>query len=189
MTFGPERLARGRIQNKIGLGRALFRRGRRLWEVLQRHVLYIFLLRVGSLLEGGIVRSKLESITFPQAPQRFLIRRSNVCNRITTRQSQSRRYSRVTTYDASRPKFGRTFFPIRRGGRLSKGLAGITASLSPTEEGERAPSSSESSTRSTSLTFARFVEARDIMGATDADSSGASTNSRPGYSPSSGWGG
>jgi hypothetical protein len=31
------------------------------------------------------------------------------------------------THDASRPNFGRIFFPSRRGGRLLKGAAGITA--------------------------------------------------------------
>jgi hypothetical protein len=35
----------------------------------------------------------------------------------------------------------------------------------------------------------RFVKARDVMGAADTDSSGASTKSCPGYSLSSGWGG
>jgi hypothetical protein len=60
MSFGPRRLVGGRNQNKIGLSRALFRRGRWLQEVLQRRVLGIFLLRVGGLLEGGIVASKLE---------------------------------------------------------------------------------------------------------------------------------
>jgi hypothetical protein len=189
MAFGPGRLAGGRNQNKIGLGRALFRRGRRLWDVLWRRALDIFLLRVSGLLEGGIMRSKLESITFPQAPRRFLIQSSEACNRVTTTRSHPGRNSRITTYDASRPKFGRTFFPALGGGRLARGLAGIAASSSSPEEGERAPSSSESSARSTSLTFARFVEARDVVGAVDADSSGASKNSRPGYSPSSGWGG
>jgi hypothetical protein len=189
MAFGPGRLAGGRNQNKIRLGRALFRRGRWLWEVPQRRVLDISLLRVGGLLEGGIVRSKLESITFPQAPRRFLLRRSEVCNRITMRRSYSGRNLRITTYDALRPKFGRTFFPAQSGGRLSRGLVGIAALSSSPKEEEWTPSSSESSTRSTSPTFARFIEARDVVGAADADSSGASTNSRPGYSPSSGWGG
>jgi hypothetical protein len=85
MAFGPGRLAGGRNQNKIGLGRALFRRGRWRQEVLQRRVLTLFLLRVGGLLEGGVVASKLESLTFPQALQRFLIQRSTTCDIITTR--------------------------------------------------------------------------------------------------------
>jgi hypothetical protein len=169
MAFGPGRLAVGINQNKVWLGRALFRRGRRFQEVLQRRVLGIFLLRVGGLLEGGIVAAKLESITFPQAPRRLLIRRSETCVRITTIRSHPGGNSRTTTYDASRPKFGRTFFPARGGGRLSRGLAGMAALSSSPEEGEWAPSSSESSTRSTSLTFACFVEARDVVGAADAD--------------------
>jgi hypothetical protein len=73
MVFGPGRLAGGRNQNKISLDHALFWRGRWLQEVLQRRVLAFFLLRVGGLLEGGIMVSKLESITFHQAPQRFII--------------------------------------------------------------------------------------------------------------------
>jgi hypothetical protein len=133
--------------------------------------------------------SKLELITFPQAPQRLLIRRSEACVGITTIQSHPGGNSRTTTYDASRPKFQRTFFPARGRGRLSRGLVGMAVSSSLPEEGERAPSSSESSTRSTSLTFACFVEARDVVGTADADSSGVSMNSRLGYSPSSGWGG
>jgi hypothetical protein len=141
------------------------------------------------MLEGGIVALKLESIMFPQAPRRFLIRRSKACNRITIGRSHPGRNSRTTTYDASRPKFGRTFFPARGGGRLSRGLARMAASSSPLEEGERAPNSSESSTRSTSPTFACFVEACDVVGAADANSSGVSMNSHPGYSPSLGWGG
>jgi hypothetical protein len=44
-------------------------------------------------------------------------------------------------------------------------------------------------TRSTSSTFTCFVEACDIVGTTDADSSRVSKNSRPGYLPYSSWGG
>jgi hypothetical protein len=68
---------------------------------------------------------------------------------------------------------------------MSKGLAGIAVPSSSTEEGERAPSSSESLTQ---LTFVCLIEARDVVGAVDPDSSGTSTKLRPGYSPSSGWG-
>jgi hypothetical protein len=146
MAFGPGRLTGGRNQNKVRLSRALFRRGRWLQEVLQQRFLALFLLRVSGLLDGGIMASKLESIMFPQAPQRFLIQRSTTCDRITTRGSHPGRNLRTTTYDASRPKFGRTFFPARGGGRLSRGWAGMAASSSSPEEGERAPRSSESST-------------------------------------------
>jgi hypothetical protein len=92
----------------------------------------------------------------------------------------------VKSYDVSRPKFGRALFPARRGGRTSRGLAGIAAPSSSPEEGERVSSFSESSTRSM---FACLVEARDVVGAEDPDSSGTSMKSRPGYSPSSGWDG
>jgi hypothetical protein len=49
-------------------------------------------------------------------------------------------------------------------------------------------SSSESSTQSMSSMSACFTKVRDIVGAANTDSSGASLNSRPGYLPSSGWG-
>jgi hypothetical protein len=116
MAFGPGRLAGGRDEDKIGLDRTLFRRRRRLWGILQRPILDDFLLRVGGLLKGGVMRSKLEAIMFPQAPQRFLVRRPEACNRIKMRRSHPGRNSRVTTYDASRPKFGRTLLPARGGG-------------------------------------------------------------------------
>jgi hypothetical protein len=38
------------------------------------------------------------------------------------------------TYDASSPTFGRVFFLSQRGGRLFKGVAGITLSSSSPEE-------------------------------------------------------
>jgi hypothetical protein len=69
---------------------------------------------------------------------------------------------------------------------MSRGLAGIAAPSSSPKEGERVPSSSESLTRST---FACLVEARDVVGAADPNSSGTLTKLRPGYSPSLGWGG
>jgi hypothetical protein len=189
MAFGLGRPAGRRDQDKIGLGCTLFWRRRRLREILQSRILDDFFLRVGGLLEGGVMRSKLEAITFPQAPRRFFVQRPEACNRINTRRNHPGRNSRVTTYDASRPKFGRTLFPARGGGRLSRGLARIAAPSSSPEEGEWAPSSSESLTRSTSATFVHFVKSRDVVGAADADSFGASTKSRLGYSPSLGWGG
>jgi hypothetical protein len=67
VAFGTSRLARGRNQNKIRLDCILLQRGRRLREVLQCGVPNVLLLRVSGLLEGGIVGSKLESITFTQA--------------------------------------------------------------------------------------------------------------------------
>jgi hypothetical protein len=96
------------------------------------------------------------------------------------------RKSKAKSYDVSRPKLGRALFPARGGGRTSRGLAGIIAPSSLPDKGERASRSSESSTRST---FACLVKARDVVGAADPDSSRTSTKSRPGYSPSSGWGG
>jgi hypothetical protein len=76
MVLGPARLAEGRNQNEISLGCALFG-GKRRWlrEVLQHFLFALFLLRVGGLLEGGIVAFKLEAITFHQATRRFIVRR------------------------------------------------------------------------------------------------------------------
>jgi uncharacterized protein with von Willebrand factor type A (vWA) domain len=55
--------ARGSHKNNVGLDRILFRRRRRLWEILQRRFLDSFLLRVSGLLEGDVVSSKLEAFT------------------------------------------------------------------------------------------------------------------------------
>jgi hypothetical protein len=85
MALGPARLAGGRNLNEIGLGRALFWRGRWLQEVLQHRVFALFLLRVGGLLEGGIVALKLESVTFHQTPRRSIVRRPETRDKITTR--------------------------------------------------------------------------------------------------------
>jgi hypothetical protein len=85
MALGPARLAGGRNQNEIGLGRILFWRGRWLQEVLQRRIFTLFLLRVVGLLEGGIVALKLESVTFHQTPRRFIVQRPETSDRITTR--------------------------------------------------------------------------------------------------------
>jgi hypothetical protein len=45
------------------------------------------------------------------------------------------RSSKAKSYDVSRPKFGRAFFPARGGGRTSRGLAGIAAPSSSPEDG------------------------------------------------------
>jgi hypothetical protein len=87
VAFGTRRLAGGRNQNKIRLDRVLLRRGRRLQEVLQCGVPNVLLLGVSGLLEGGIVGSKLESVTFTQARQSLLSQRSEVRNIIKTRQN------------------------------------------------------------------------------------------------------
>jgi hypothetical protein len=55
--------AGGSNKNNVGLDRTLFRRRRRLQEIHQRHILDGLLLRVGGLLEGGVVSSKLEAFT------------------------------------------------------------------------------------------------------------------------------
>jgi hypothetical protein len=89
------------------------------------------------------------------------------------------------TYKASTPKFGRTFFPDRGGGRLARGFSGITASSS-LEEKPLPSKTSESSTLSSSTTFLCFGEAFDVVGAMDVDFSSASANSSPGHSPPSG---
>jgi hypothetical protein len=97
--------------------------------------------------------------------------------------------STAKAYDVLRPKLGRVLFPIRRGGRLSSGLARIAASSSSQEEKLPSATSSESSTMSAPVACFFFAGPHGGEGATEADSSGALMNSRPGYSPSSGWGG
>jgi hypothetical protein len=62
------------------------------------------------------------------------------------------------------------------------------SSLSPADKLASA-ASSESSTTSALTTYFFFVDARDDEGPTEVESSRASMNSRPGHSPSSGWGG
>jgi hypothetical protein len=62
------------------------------------------------------------------------------------------------------------------------------SSLSP-EDKLASVASFESSTTSALTAYFFFVDARDDEGATEVESSRASVNSRPGHSPSSGWGG
>jgi hypothetical protein len=68
-------------------------------------------------------------------------------------------------------------------------LAGITASSSSPEDKLVSPRSSKSSMMSMSMTCLFLADVHDGEGAAEADSSEASVKSRPGYSPSSGWGG
>jgi hypothetical protein len=90
------------------------------------------------------------------------------------------------TYDASIPNFGRILFPIRGGGRLLKGAAGIVLSLSSSEEKWVSLISSESAITSTTHCF---FGARGGDGTAEVDPSGTSVKLRLGYSPISGWGG
>jgi hypothetical protein len=111
--------------------------------------------------------------------------------RDSTRICNSGRISGATdreTYNVSRPNFRRIFFPTRRGGRLSRGLAGIMLSSSSPEEKWVSPRSSKSSMMLVSTTYFFFANAHDGEGATEVNSSRTSVKSRPGYSPSSGWG-
>jgi hypothetical protein len=55
--------AGGSHKNNVGLDHILLWRRRRLWEILKRRILDSFLLRVGGLLEGGVVTSNLEAFT------------------------------------------------------------------------------------------------------------------------------
>jgi hypothetical protein len=189
MAFRTGRFTRGRNQNKLRLGRILLRRGRQLWEVLQRDIPNVLPLRVSGLLESRVVGSKLESLTLAQARRSLLSQRSETRDAINTRQNHPGKKFDRESYDASRPNFGRIFFPARRGGRLSRGLAGITVSSSSPEEKWVSPRSYKSSTMSVSTTCLFLADVRDGEGAAEADSSRASVKSRPGYSPSSGWGG
>jgi hypothetical protein len=67
--------------------------------------------------------------------------------------------------------------------------AGIALSSSSPEEKWVSPRSSESSTMSASTILFFVAGAHDGDGAAEVDSSGTSMKSRPGYSPTSGWGG
>jgi hypothetical protein len=62
MMIGLGRSTGGSDKNKILLGRVLFRRGRRLWELLQHCILVIPFMRLSSLFECGVVRLNLEAV-------------------------------------------------------------------------------------------------------------------------------
>jgi hypothetical protein len=68
-------------------------------------------------------------------------------------------------------------------------LAKIAISSLSLEDKLASAASSESSTTSLLAACFFFVDAHDDEGATEAESSRALVNSRPGHSPSSGWGG
>jgi hypothetical protein len=73
MAFGLRGPIEGRNKDKVGLDRTLFRRGQQLWEILQRCILDSFFLRVGGLLEGGVMGPKWEAVTVTETPRGFLI--------------------------------------------------------------------------------------------------------------------
>jgi hypothetical protein len=62
MMIGLRRSAGGSDKNKILLDRVLFRRGRRLWELLLRCILIIPFMQLSSLFECGVVRLNLEAV-------------------------------------------------------------------------------------------------------------------------------
>jgi hypothetical protein len=130
----------------------------------------------------------MEAIPVVKTPRNFVIQDLKCAKKLGASKTH-REYSssvRNVTYEASMPKFGRTFFPDRGGGRLARGFAGMARSSSSLEEKSWQSKSSESSTLSISTTFLRFVEACDVVGAMEVDSSGASVKSRPGNLPPSG---
>jgi hypothetical protein len=195
MTFRARRLVGGRNQNELGFDRLLLRRRWQLREIdLGRGVASSFLLRICGLLKGGIMGLDLIAVTITRARQSFLGRRSESSIEVNIVQSTQDEIIRKKkfdkdAYDASRPNFGRIFFPGRGGGRLLRGAEGIALSSSLPEEKWVSPRSSESSTMLASTAFFFIGGARDGDGAAEVDSSGTSMKWRPGYSPTSGWGG
>jgi hypothetical protein len=195
MTFRARRLTRGRNQNELGFDHLLLRRRRWLWEIdLGRSIASRFLLRIYGLLKGGIVGLNLIAVTITRAHRSFLGGRSESSIEVNTVLSiqdeiiRKKKFDREA-YDVLRPNFERIFFPSRGGGRLLRGAAGIALSSSSPEEKWVSPRSSESSMMLASTAFFFVGGARDGDGAAEVDSSGTSIKSRPGYSPTSGWGG
>jgi hypothetical protein len=57
-------------------------------------------LQVGGLLVGGIIRLKLESITFPQAPQSFTVKDLKCVVELKQDKVIQERDPRIIAYDA-----------------------------------------------------------------------------------------
>jgi hypothetical protein len=192
MDLRARGLARRRNKDELMFHHLLLGRGRR----LHKNSFGVgdiggLLLRVRSFFEGVVMGLDSISVLVSRPCRCPLGRRSEANIDVKTKQlirSESTgcmSYARKT-YDASIPNFGRIFFPVQGGGRLLKGIAGITLSSSSPEERWASSRSSESSTTS-AISF--FFEALGGDGAAEVDPSGTSVNSRPGYSPISGWGG
>jgi hypothetical protein len=192
MAFRARRLARGRNKDKLVLGHLLPGRRRRLcMNSSGGGVISDLLLRVRSLFKGVVMGPNLILVTVSRACQCFIGGRSEVSINVNTVQPIRDRFtgymsSARGTYDVLIPNFRRIFFPVRGGGRLLKGAAGIALSSSSSEEKWVSSISSESAMTSATRCF---FGARGGDGTAEVDPSGTSVKSHPGYSPISGWGG
>jgi hypothetical protein len=191
MVVRTGRLARRRNKDELVLRHLLLGRGRRLRENgFGGSDSGGLLLRVRCFFEGVIMGLDSILVLVSRARRCPLGRRPEANIDVKTKQlirseSTGCMSSARKTYDASIPNFGRIFFSVRGGGRLLKGIAGITLSSSPEERWALLRSSESSMTSAIGFLF----EALGGDGAAEVDPSGTSVNSRPGYSPISGWGG
>jgi hypothetical protein len=189
MVARTGRFARRRNKDELVLRHLLLGRGRRLRENgFGGGDIGGLLLRVRCFFEGVIMGLDSILVLVSRTRRRPLGRRSEANIDVKTKQlirskSTGCMSSARKTYDASIPNFGRIFFSVRGGGRLLKGIAGITLSSSSPEERWASSRSSESLTTS-AIGF--LFEALEGDGAAEVDPSGTSVNSRPGYSPISG---
>jgi hypothetical protein len=192
MVVRTGRLARRRNKDELVLRHLLLGRGRRLHENgFGGGDIDGLLLRVRCFFEGIVMGLDSILVLVSRTRRCPLGRRSEANTDVKTKQlirseSTGCMSSARKTYDASIPNFGRIFFSVRGGGRLLKGIAGIMLSSSSPEERWASSRSLESSTTS-AIGF--LFEALGGDGAAEVDPSGTLVNSRPGYSPISGWGG
>jgi hypothetical protein len=192
MVVRTGRFARRRNKDELVFHYFLLRRGRRLRKnSFGGGDIGGLLLRVRCFFEGVIMGLDSILVLVSRTHRCPLGRRSEAKIDVKTKQRIRSKFtgcmsSARKTYDASIPNFGRTFFSVRGGGRLLKGTSGITLSSSSPEERWASSRSSESSTTSA---IGLLFGALGGDGAAEVDPSGTSVNSRPGYSPISGWGG
>jgi hypothetical protein len=191
MAVGTRRPTRRGDKGELVLRRLLLGRGRRLRENgFGRGNVGSLLLRVCSLFEGVVMGSDLILVLIPRTGRRLLGGRSEASIDIKTGQLIRNKTTRCTNsarkaYDASILNFGRIFFSVRGGERQLKGEAGIA--LLPSSPEVRWVSSTSSESLTTSAIRCLF-RALGGDGTAEADPSGTSVKSRPGYSPISGWG-
>jgi hypothetical protein len=94
MSNGLGRPVGGSDKDEIGLHRAPFRRRRWLRKVPQRRILMAPLLRISSLLEGGVVMTNLEAILVTQTSRGLFIRGSEGYGEAKCDASHAGRYLR-----------------------------------------------------------------------------------------------
>jgi hypothetical protein len=90
MSTGLRRSTRRGDKDKILLGFVLLRDVRRLQELLQRRVLGVFLLRLNSLLEGGVMMLNVVAVPIIQTPRDLIVQRPKFykeikCSRVIQR--------------------------------------------------------------------------------------------------------